>query len=508
MRHISFGIILILFLFGCATELTQETKPPNIIYILADDLGWGDLGCYNSNSKINTPHLDQFAREGMLFTDAHAPAAVCTPTRYGILTGRYCWRSRLPVGVLRGYGRALIEPERMTVAHLLKGQGYHCGVVGKWHLGLDWVVRDEYKDSVPSDANQVNDVGMVTEMDPQYIDFSKKPTDGPLNHGFDYSFILPASLDMDPYCFLEDDILVASPSEYTPGNDLNTGYTGAFWRAGKIAPDFDMVQVTPTFTKKAIEFVECSVEKKEPFFLYLPFPSPHTPWVPTADFKNTSYAGPYGDFTSMVDAMVGEILQKLREHDLDENTLVVFTSDNGPFWTAALVEKYNHQAAGTLRGMKADAWEGGHRIPFIVRWPGKIEAGSKCDTVISLTNLMATCADILGLQLEENQGEDSHSIWPLLSGRGNYQAPEALIQHSSKNYFAIRQGEWKLIAGLGSGGFSEPSLIEPRQNEPVGQLYNLKQDLAESDNLYALNPEKVAELMQLLEKFRDTGRSR
>ncbi|MBK8503315.1 MAG: arylsulfatase [Saprospiraceae bacterium] len=491
---------------GAADKQPSDEKP-NIVFILADDLGYGDLGCYNADSKIPTPNLDHLASQGMKFLDAHAPAAVCTPTRYGILTGRYCWRSRLPVGVLRGYGRALIEPQRKTVANLLKEAGYHTGVIGKWHLGLDWVVKEEFRDSISGQIAQINEVGMVTEMNPDYIDFNQAPTDGPLNHGFNYSYILPASLDMDPYCYLENDRLVQLPTALTPGNDLNTGYTGAFWRAGKIAEGFEFDQVLPTFTQKAKQFIQETSEKDNPFFLYLPFPSPHTPWVPTSEYRNKTKVGAYGDFTTMVDAMVGRILQTLDSLNYSENTLVIFTSDNGPFWTPALIEQFQHRAAGNLRGMKADAYEGGHRVPFIARWPDKIKAGSTSRAMISLTSLLATCADILNVEVSDDFGEDSQSIWPVLSG-ATQEVPgqEAIIQHSSKNFFAVRKGDWKLITGIGSGGFSEPSVVIS-EDETTGQLYNLNDDPGELTNLFLKMPEKVLELKEILERYKLQGHS-
>lgn len=509
------ALFLVTCLFSCLTvsqppRISKDTGiqsigKPNIIYILADDLGYGDLSVYNSESKIKTPNIDQLARGGMRFTDAHSPSSVCTPTRYGILTGRYCWRSRLPQGVLRGYGRALLEADRITIADLLQSQGYRTGVVGKWHLGLDWVVKPGHEHALTKNKAQSDQVDLVQEMDPEAIDFTQPPTDGPLKHGFDYSYILPASLDMDPYCYLENDTLVSIPSEYTPGNDLNTGYTEAFWRAGKIAPGFEFDQVLPTFIRKAITFIETS---QEPFFLYLPLAAPHTPWVPSEEFQGGSAAGTYGDFVQQVDAAVGQIMATLKNRDPETNTLIVFTSDNGPFWTPEYTDRFKHRAAGPLRGMKADAWEGGHRIPFIVKWPGVVAPGSSYAYPICLTDWLATCADITGQILPRNSGEDSYSLFSVLKGNTRNAIRPATIHHSSKGVFAIRQGDWKLILGRGSGGFSQPQLYEPKPGEALGQLYNLKEDLAEQRNLYQQHPEIVDRLSKLLNEYQQKGRSR
>ncbi len=488
---------------------TPHTKKfPNIIYILADDLGYGDIRAYNPASHIPTPHLDQLASSGMMFTDAHSPSSVCTPTRYGILTGRYCWRSKLPRGVLRGYGRALLEQNQMTVAQLLKDHGYRTGVVGKWHLGLDWVIKEGHASALASDESEVNSLGMVSDMHPRHIDFTQKPTDGPLDHGFHYSFILPASLDMEPYCYLENDVLTELPSDSTSGNDLNTGYTEAFWRAGKMAPSFTFEEVLPTFVSKALGFIGndspaasgVSLPPADaPFFLYLPFAAPHTPWVPKDDYAQQSSAGNYGDFVHMVDDMVGRILKKLDDMNVAEETLVIFTSDNGPFWTPELIETYDHRAAGVLRGMKADAWEGGHRVPFIVQWPGRVEAGSQSDALTCLTNLFQTTSDIIGVDMEQSEAIDSYSILPILLGEADEVIGQrAVVHHSSRAFFAIRQGDWKLIEGRGSGGFSEPTIYEPKEGEVPGQLYHLKKDPMETHNVYADEPEKVEELKALL----------
>jgi arylsulfatase A len=487
----------------------QDNKLPNIIYILTDDMGYGDVTANNPDAKTSTPNIDRLAAQGIRFTDAHSTSAVCTPTRYGILTGRYSWRSALKSGVLNGYSRPLLEKDRTTVASLLKRNGYTTGVVGKWHLGLNWVQNKTGGQSAtplkPADEN----AALIETIDPANLNFSVAPTDGPLNHGFDYSFILPASLDMPPYCYLENDRLTSPLTEQTDGSNPANGTTGAFWRKGLMAKDFVFEQVTPTFTQRAISFIKWQAVSGKPFFLYLPFPSPHTPWLPIKKFQGSSKAGEYGDFVNMVDAEVGKILKTLTEIGLDNNTVVFFASDNGPFWKPDFVEKFDHHAAYIYRGMKADAFEGGHRIPFIVRWPGKIKANSVCDETINLTALLATCSGIIDKKLTDNEGEDSFSILPLLLGRKEeYVRPEALIQHSSRGVFVVRRGDWKLILGLGSGGFSKPETVQPKEGEAPGQLYNLKDDPSETQNVYFQFPDKVKELSGILKKYQETGRSR
>lgn len=506
-KCIAIGFICALAaLIGCSPKNNQEkqSNKPNIIYILTDDLGYGDVSANNPQSKTSTPNIDKLASQGIRFTDAHSPSSVCTPTRYNILTGRYCWRSRLPIGVLNGYSASLIEKDRTTVASLLKKNGYNTAVVGKWHLGLDWVekkTKEEKSDKESSNQGILN-------INPEQIDFTIPPADGPLNHGFDYSYVLPASLDMPPYCYLENDKLTTPMNDSTPGNNPDNATTGAFWRGGLMAQGFEFNKVTPTFTEKAIGFLRKQTTEK-PFFLYLPFPSPHTPWLPTGEFVGSSKAGEYGDFVNMVDAQVGKILQTLTELGLDDNTIVFFASDNGPFWRPSFIEKFDHRAAYIYRGMKADAFEGGHRIPFIVRWPGKIKPGTQSDVTTTLTNLLGTCADVLHTELAENEGEDSFSILPLLLGKeSEYKQPEALIQHSSRGVFVVRKGDWKLINGLGSGGFSKPEMIEPQPGEAPGQLYNVAEDPSETNNIYLQNTDKVEELNAILRNYQESGRSR
>ncbi len=496
-------ILLVWLLSRCTLpeQGTTEELRPNIVYILADDLGYGDVGANNPDSKITTPHIDALASSGMRFTDAHSPSSVCTPTRYGILTGQYCWRSRLPRGVLRGYGRSIIPQDQLTVGKLLQKSGYRTGMIGKWHLGLDWAIKPEYQDSMANAS--VNDLGMVTEMNADWLDFSIPPSHGPLTQGFDYSFLLPASLDMDPYCYLKNDTLVAVPNEYTPGNDLNTGYTGAFWRAGRIAPGFEFDQVLPTFTQEAQDFIHRESQSSHPFFLYLALAAPHTPWVPTTDFQGRSLVGQYGDFVQMVDATVGEVINALEQAGVASRTLVIFTSDNGPFWRPKSIEQFDHRAAHIYRGMKADIWEGGHRIPFIVKWPGMVKPGSTCEGTTVLTNLLATCADIVGHSVTGGQFNDSHSIYSMLTGTEATEQGQVAIHHSSRAIFAIREDNWKLIEGRGSGGFSPPVRIQPGPGEPIGQLYDLKEDPSETTNLYLALPEKVKELQTTLDKIRN-----
>lgn len=513
MKYYTLVFVLFILLSACKKKqkspiYSATANYPNIVYILADDLGYGDLQSYNIRSKISTPNIDQLAAEGMRFIDAHSPSGVCTPSRYGILTGRYCWRSRMPLGVLQGYGRSFIEKERQTLAELLRKRGYHTAVVGKWHLGLDWALNASEEEILKDEKTVVNEYGIISNMDPRLIDFGRNPDNGPTKHGFNYSFILPASLDMPPYCYLQNDRLEAIPDEETKGNDLNTNFTKAFWRPGRIANEFKFDEVLPTFIARAVSYIDNRAKQPGPFFLYLPLAAPHTPWMPTDQYKGTTRAGTYGDFVKMVDASVGVILEALSNHSLEENTLVVFTSDNGPYWRTDEIRKYGHRAAGNLRGMKADVWEGGHRVPFIVRWPVRIRPGVTKDIPISLTDFYATCADLLDEPLATNEAEDSQSLLPLLLDNPvSLSQRKAIIQQSSQGYFAIRQGNWKLITGLGSGGFSKPTQVQPNPGQAPGQLYNLREDISETNNLYQKYPEVVAELEAVLKEYQENGRT-
>ncbi|MCC6394429.1 MAG: arylsulfatase [Bryobacterales bacterium] len=462
---------------GAACQLHAAPQKPNIVYVLADDLGWGDLHCYNPLSAVPTPNADHLASQGVRFTDMHSPSAVCTPTRYGILTGRYCWRSRLKEGVLWGYSPNLIEPGRMTVASMLKAQGYYTAGVGKWHLGLGTAEKTDY---------------------------SQPLHPCPRDHGFDYYYGIPASLDMDPYLYFENDRAVEQPDSHTDGRNKPRG---VFWRPGPIAPHFEIEQVLPTLAAKTISILrDRARQPATPFFLYLPLTGPHTPWVPTAGFRGKSKAGDYGDFVAQVDDVLGQVMRTLEETGLARNTLLIFTSDNGAHWTPEDKAKFAHRANADWKGMKADIWDAGHRIPFLARWPGRIAPNTVSRELGCLTDLMATAAEITGVLLPKNAGEDSFSLLPALAGKkGNRQV---IVHHSVDGMFSIRQGEWKLCLGLGSGGFSEPRRVEPQPGGPPGQLYNLDSDPSETKNLYQSRPDVVQRLTAILDQYKKQGYSR
>ena len=455
---------------------------PNVVVILADDMGYGDAGAYNPESEVPTPHLDGLAAEGLRFTDAHTPSAVCTPTRYGLLTGRYAWRTPLKEGVLYGYAPLLVDTTRLTLASLLKRHGYATAAVGKWHLGLG-----------SGDST----------------DYRRPLRPGPLQLGFDRFFGIPASLDMTPYVYVEDERLVAPPTDTVGASAMRREGGGGFWRAGPIAPGFRHADVLPRLTEEAVAYIERQAVDGPPFFLYLPLSAPHTPWLPTAPFRGKSGAGPYGDFAVQVDHVAGAVLEALERGGLAEHTLVLFTSDNGAHWLDGDIAEYGHRANGPLRGQKADIWEGGHRVPFIVRWPGVVRAGAVTGETVCLTDVMATLAAIVGEELPPDAGEDSYSLLPVLRGE-ELKKPlrEATVHHSLRGMFAIRQGPWKLVEGRGSGGFTRPAFVDPAPGEPAGQLYNLEEDPAETHNRYAERPDVARRLQALLDRYRAQGHSR
>ena len=472
-----------------------KSDNPNIIYILADDMGYGDVSSFNENSKIKTPNIDRLASEGIRFTDAHTSSAVCTPTRYGILTGRYNWRSELKSHALSGYSKALIEPERLTIGKLLQENNYHTAFIGKWHLGWDWHVTGPV-------GWQSGPLGSVT--DPE-VDFSKPILNGPNERGFSYSYGFSGSLDMPPYVYVENDLATSIPADSTVCVDEK-----GFWRKGLTGDNFIHVDVLPHVTDKSVQYINERAQTNESFFLYFALPAPHTPILPTTEFMGKSNTNFYGDFVLQVDDVVGRIMEAVDKNGIRENTIVIFTTDNGCSPRANFKElaKVGHNPNYIFRGSKADIYEGGHHVPFILRWPAKVKKGSISDEIICTTDLLATVADLLDYPLPDNAAEDSYSFLPVLTDIG-YNGPirEATVHHSIAGRFAIRQGDWKLILWPGSGGWSYPRDREINEAMPQFQLYNLKHDLSEEKNLVNDHQEKVAELKELLTGYIIRGRS-
>ena len=451
---------------------STATEKPNIVYILADDMGYGDFGCYNKEAKIPTPNVDRLATEGMRFTDAHSGSAVCSPTRYGILTGRYAWRTWLTRGVLAPYAKPMIDRQRLTVPAFLKQNGYHTACIGKWHLGWQW----------PKEGGA-------------YV-FDRPIAEGPTTRGFDYYFGTDVP-NYPPYCFIENDRTVGIPSARKAKQDLSG-------RSGPMLPGWKQEDILPKLVEKAVGYIGERAAKGEPFFLYFPLTSPHEPIVPSPQFRGKSGISDLADFMMETDWAVGEVLRALDQHGLGQKTLVIFTPDNGHATYTGLpgLQKHGHEPSGPLRGYKFDIWEGGHREPFIVRWPGRVKPATVCDETICHTNLMATCAAILGQELPADAGVDSFSILPLLLGEKHAQPThEAVVHHSGAGGFAIRRGPWKLIAG--QDPFQPIGAGKPAPD----QLYNLAKDLHETKNVAAAHPQIVAELNALLRKYVEQGRS-
>ena len=460
---------------------------PNIIYIMADDMGYGDLGCYGAD-KIPTPNMDRIAANGVKFTDAHSSSAVCSPSRYSAITGRYCWRSWLKSWVLGGFGAPLIEPERETVASVLKNAGYATFAIGKWHLGLNWRKQDG---SYLLKKGQRGVLNGEDHLDGFDVDYSLRIDGGPVDLGFDKFFGISGSLDMPPYCFIEDAHTVGIP-------DREKDIYHVQQRKGMMTEGWEDSQCDVKFTAKVKEYINTHVQQnaEQPFFMYMTPSAPHRPCVPPEFTKGKSQAGLRGDAVCVVDWMVGEVLETLRQLDIEENTLLIVTSDNGARAVCFNGMDYGHKSNGDWRGQKADIWEGGHREPLVAQWPAVIKPGSQCDQTVCLVDLLATCADITGVELEANTAEDSISILPLLQNPSGKAIRKTLIHHSGSGMFSIRKGNWKMIAGIGSGGFT-PFEASPQDNSE-GQLYDLAADSAETVNLYQEHPDIVKDMMNIL----------
>lgn len=481
-----FGGTLLALLLSAIVHGAQPSRP-NIIYVLADDMGIGDVSALNPACRWKTPHIDRLAHEGRVFTDAHSASGVCSPSRYTLLTGRYSWRGTLKSSVLNGYSKPLIEPDRPTVADFLRSHGYATAMIGKWHLGVEWA---------------------RPEASPTEVDFSRPFAGGPIAHGFDQFEGISASLDMPPYVYMSNDRVTAIPMNRVPDSPKPK-----MWRAGVVAPDFRHEDVQPRFFRKAADFIEQRRQASDgrPFFLYLALASPHTPIVPTAPHRGRTRTNPYGDFVAEMDTQLGGLLETLDRSGLSTNTLVIFTADNGFSPAANLTELHalGHDPSAGFRGHKADLFEGGHRVPFIARWPGVVPAGTRCDVTIGQLDLLATCAELLNKRLPSNVGEDSVSFLNLL--RGGHRPTRdriGLVHHSNNGSFAFRQGRWKLLTVPDSGGWSFPHPGTAETNGlPQLQLYDLHSDPGEQTNRIAQHPAIARRMLRDLRALIDRGRS-
>jgi len=485
--------LLSVVLFSCKSN--QKKIQPNIIYILADDLGYGDVSSYNENSKIKTQYIDKLASEGVMFTDAHTSSSVCTPTRYGVLTGRYNWRTILKKGVLSGYSKSLIQKGETTVASLLKENGYTTAFIGKWHLGWDWAL--EKTDSLDIDNLKARPT----------VDYTVPVKNGPNTHGFDYSYGFCGSLDMPPYVWVENGIPTMSPTDTTKGRNRQ-----ATWRQGLTSKDFSHEEALPQITERTVNYISENGNKDEPFFIYMPLPAPHTPILPTKEFQGKSgLENPYGDFVLMVDWVVGEVTKALEKNGISENTLIVFTSDNGcsPAADFKQLKSMGHNPSYVFRGYKSDIYEGGHRVPYIMSWKGTIEPDNS-DQLVCTTDLLATVADVIGVDYADDVAVDSYSHLGATNIKSEKPLRESIVHHSIDGEFAYRKGDLKVNFCLGSGGWSYPNRNVKKSVLdvlPKVQLYNVKEDMYEQNNLQAEFPEVIAEYRTNLLQIINNGRS-
>ena len=479
----------------------SNEKPLNILILYADDLGFGDLGCYNPKSKIPTPQLDKLASEGMLFRDGHSSSGICTPSRYALLTGRHHWRDFH--GIVNAFGGSVFKPERLTLPEMLKAKGYNTAVIGKWHLGWDW-------NAIKKEGAKPIKAGKRAVWGPEAFDWSKRIPDGPLAHGFDHYFG-DTVINFPPYCWIEDDKVPQAPDTLMATSKWKAIKEGNWeCRPGPMHSSWDPYENIPETTRRGVAYIKKQAKEKKPFFLYFAFPSPHAPIIPNDQFDGKSKAGPYGDFVYETDDACGQLIQALEESGQAENTIVVFTADNGPEkYAYARDEKYVHWSSHPLRGLKRDIYEGGHHVPFIIKWPGLTKPGSVSEALVSQIDLMGTFAAALNYDLPKDAAEDSHNLLPLLNSC-TCKVRDTHIHNTFKDKYAIRNGDWLLVDfwdGYSSGrnkGWEERRGY-PADDKSRVELYNLKDDIGQKHNLASKNPDKVKALQSLLKKIREQG---
>ena len=512
LLELSIFCLLTIFLGACGEK--QETKKevakqnadsPNIIIIYADDMGYGDLNIQNPNSKIPTPNLDQLASEGMRFTDAHSSSGICSPSRYALLTGKYHWRKQH--GIVQSFGEPFFNDTDVTLPQVLQKSGYATACIGKWHLGWNWEFNNE-----PS-GEKMQRGKKIKFYQSQDIDWSKPIAGGPLDRGFDYYFG-DGTINFPPYAWVENDRVMEPPTVNQNIQNSSHATKEGNWefRPGPMVEGWNPYDVLPTLTKKAVEYVN-NQSKDKPFFLYFALPSPHAPIIPNDEFIGKSEAGGYGDFMVQTDWVAGQVLKALKAKGLDENTVVIFSADNGPEkYAFARAEKYEHFSMGDFRGLKRDVWEGGHHVPFIVKWPGKIEAGAVSDEVISQVDIMATLAAVTQSELPKEAAPDSYNLLPVFSGK-NYTSPlrEATVHNTFEDIWGLRQGKWLYINAPSGEHSKMPDSFKKLRNyedfETEGLLFDMENDPEQRLNLFTQHPDKVEELDQLLKKYQVQGYS-
>ncbi|MBK1832649.1 sulfatase family protein [Roseibacillus ishigakijimensis] len=486
--------VLSALLFAGETVAQSPVEKPNVLVLYADDLGYGDLGCYHEGSKIPTPHLDQLAREGMRFTDGHSSSGICTPSRYALLTGRYHWRDFH--SIVNAMGSSVFAPERLTWPEMMQEAGYETACIGKWHLGWDWeAIR---KEGVEGQAHEI-------------YDWSQPVPDGPLAHGFD-SYFGDTVINFPPYAWIRDDRLVEAPDTTLSKNGVAQKTKEGNWetRPGAARSDWDFYDVLPALTREGERYLAEKKKQKTPFFLYFSFPSPHAPIIPTDEFDGRSQAGAYGDFVVQTDEVVGRLLAALKESGHYDNTVIIFTADNGPeHYAYARDKNHQHWSAEPLRGLKRDIYEGGHRVPFLIKWPGRTAPHSVSEALISQIDLMATFAAHLNVELPPRSAEDSHNLLPVLAGEED-KGRASHIHNTYPDRYAIRIGDWVYLDV--PSGHQQPRRAQAweksrhyPQDELEVELFNLREDLPQKNNLADRYPEKVAEMKAALKEERERG---
>jgi arylsulfatase A-like enzyme len=498
-----FTTILLAFTFSSCSK--EEHKLPNIVIIYADDMGYGDLNCQNPNSKIPTPNLDKLASEGMRFTDAHSSSGICSPSRFALLTGSYHWRRQH--NIVGAFGKPFFKDSDITLPQVLKTKGYTTACIGKWHLGWDW----EFKNP-PS--GEVKQWGKMREVYlPQDIDWNKPVGGGPLARGFDYYFG-DGTINFPPYAWVENDRILEAPSEEMDIDNIGFDTKEGRWefRPGPKVKDWNPYEVLPALTEKTVEWINKQT-KDQAFFLYFALPSPHAPIIPNNEFDGKSLAGGYGDFVFQTDWVAGQVLEALKKRGLEENTIVIFSADNGTeayAWERA--EKYQHFSMGNFRGLKRDVWEGGHHVPFIIRWPGHVEANVISHEFISQIDIMATLASISGVELPEDAAPDSYDFSAVIRGK-KYESPlrEATIHNTYESIWGIRQGDWLYINKPTGGHRNMPESFKALTGytdfNTEGLLFNMIDDSEQRVNLYEDYPEKVLEMDKLMQNYRSSERT-